>query len=184
MPAGVGSARDEALTSHATSSRLPESHGLTRSVIRPYRPSMSRRLSSTDAETWFAWIRERSGGEDGCTGFDAGGWEDSTWVLHSIFEQPGGDGSVTHDDVLRAALRSGDIVPRSDGERILHERCTTIEAGLVEIALEGARRTPGGRPQQQPIPAVLSLVPLLELARDSAPTQRRHAQPYVPRRTR
>lgn len=79
---------------------------------------------------WFAWLRERSGGEDGCTGFDAGGWEDSTWVLHSMFEQPGSDGSATHDDVLRAALRSGDIVPQSEGERILHERCTSVGCSM------------------------------------------------------
>jgi hypothetical protein len=97
---------------------------------RRYRSSVTQRLTSEDAERWYAWLRERSHEDTGCTGFDAGGWEDSTWVLHSIFEQPGGDGGVTHDDLLRAALRSGDIVPRSEGERILHERCTTIGSSM------------------------------------------------------
>ena len=97
---------------------------------RRYRSSVTQRLTSEDAERWYAWLRERSRDDKGFAGFDVGGWEDSTWVLHSIFQEPGGDGSVTHDDVLRAALRSGDIVPQSEGERILHERCSTIGSSM------------------------------------------------------
>jgi hypothetical protein len=49
---------------------------------------------------WITWLGERSG-PNWTAGFDAGGWEDSTWVLHTIYEEPNSVSEATHDDLCR-----------------------------------------------------------------------------------
>jgi len=57
------------------------------------------------AET-LSWLSARSE-LDLSTGFDATGWARSTWVLHSIYEDPSADYEATHDDLHRQRVAAG-----------------------------------------------------------------------------
>ena len=66
----------------------------------------TRALDPTAKQEWVAWLESRSPMNTG-TGFDAGGWEASTWVLHAIYEDPSIDDQGTHDELHRQRVASG-----------------------------------------------------------------------------
>lgn len=81
-----------------------------------------KRLSQT-AEP-MAWLKDRPS-EEAVTGFDAGGWPATTWVLHAMYENHDLAGLGTHDDVHRRLLASGDVAPLTIGEASI-DALTTI----------------------------------------------------------
>jgi hypothetical protein len=82
------------------------------------------------------WVAERTQG-DGACGYDAAGWEASTWILHAMYENPGLPADVTYDDVEKA-LRGARGRRR---RRPVVERL--IESGQATEILRGASRRPG-----------------------------------------
>jgi len=68
--------------------------------------------------------------EEAVTGFDATGWEASTWIAHAIYELPGVSLEYTHDDAHRAALASGSVEPLIIGDVDLNEVGVVTGAGL------------------------------------------------------
>ena len=54
----------------------------------------------------FAWLSERTD-PNLVTGFDAAGWPKTTWVLHSIYEDPSAGYEATHDDLRRQRVAAG-----------------------------------------------------------------------------
>jgi len=73
---------------------------------------MKRLGETADA---MVWLRDRPS-EEPITGFDAGGWAASTWVLHAMYENPDLVGLGTHDDLHRRRLDSGDVAPLIIGD--------------------------------------------------------------------
>jgi len=59
-----------------------------------------RLLDDEAKERAFAWLSTRAE-RDLSSGLDAIGWERSTWVLHSIYEDSSPDYEATHDDLRR-----------------------------------------------------------------------------------
>jgi hypothetical protein len=53
-----------------------------------------------------AWLSERSE-HDYSSGFDRAGWPETTWVLHSIYEDPSAGYEATHDDLRRQRVAAG-----------------------------------------------------------------------------
>ena len=80
-------------------------------------------------EAWLTWLADRSAG-DGYTGYDAVGWEASTWVLHSIYEVPGSDPNITHDDLHRQAVENGRTPPAVVGSINLDKVSTVVGNSL------------------------------------------------------
>jgi hypothetical protein len=74
-----------------------------------------------DSAAELAWLEERGG--YGLTGYDAGGWDACTWVLHAMYENPSLPSEVTHDDLRRCGLIPpliiGDVnVDEADGTTV------------------------------------------------------------------
>lgn len=75
--------------------------------------SYMRRVADPAAE--LAWFAD-SPPEDAVTGYDATGWPASTWVLHSMYENPDLQGLGTHDDLHRWRLETGETAPQIIGD--------------------------------------------------------------------
>lgn len=54
-----------------------------------------------------SWLESRAADPEEVTGYDAVGWEASAWVLHAMYEHPGLQTGVTHDDLRRSRLSRG-----------------------------------------------------------------------------
>ena len=92
---------------------------------------MSETIDSEGKASWRSWLVELSSGDEGVTGFDAAGWEASTWVLHFMYEAPDRDGCLTHDDVHRDAVRRGIAAPLIVGSVNLDEVSTVAATRWV-----------------------------------------------------
>lgn len=53
------------------------------------------------------WLRDAPKQVEGVA-YDPGGWDDSVWILHAMYEVPGAD-SRSHDEVHRAAIERGEV---------------------------------------------------------------------------
>ncbi|WP_112670014.1 hypothetical protein [Micromonospora saelicesensis] len=73
------------------------------------------------------WLADRPVRE-ATTGYDAAGWQSSTWVLHSMYENPSLAGLGTHDELRRHRLESGDLAPEIIGGINLDEG--TADSGI------------------------------------------------------
>lgn len=82
------------------------------------------------------WLRDRPS-EEATTGFDAGGWEASTWVLHAMYENPDLVGLGTHDDLHRRRLDSGDVAPLIIGDVNLDATTTVTGTSLGFVVRPG-----------------------------------------------
>lgn len=60
-----------------------------------------------DQERELAWLLEQPG-MDVVTGLDPAGWEDSTWVLHAMYENEQRHGTGTYDDVRLHRVAAGE----------------------------------------------------------------------------
>lgn len=89
----------------------------------------------TDTAADLQWLTST---EDGVTGFDATGWQDYTWVLHSMYENSSLAGLGTHDDIHRQRLDAGTIAPLIIGDVNLDEGTTVTGAALGWIVNPGA----------------------------------------------
>ena len=88
--------------------------------------------AATEPGIELSWLTSRAEQETG-TGYDAGGWEASAWVLHAMYENPGLPGDVTHDELHRSRIAQGLIQPLIIGEVNLDEATTVtgIPLGFV-----------------------------------------------------
>jgi hypothetical protein len=85
-----------------------------------------------------SWLTTGSGPET-FAGYDAGGWEASTWVLHAMYENPGlPTAGVTHDEVHQSAIAQGLIQPLIFGELNLDEAATVTGIPLGFAARPGS----------------------------------------------
>lgn len=89
--------------------------------------SRSRWVDCDEAEAeWLGGVHS----EGAVTGFDASGWEASTWIAHAIYELPGVSRDYTHDEAHRAALASGAVEPLIIGDVNLDEVGVVTGGGL------------------------------------------------------
>jgi hypothetical protein len=86
------------------------------------------------------WVAERTQGDGATCGYNADGWEASTWILHAMYENPGLPADVTYDDLERALRRArrrrGRRRRRPAVERL-------IESGQATEILRGASENLG-----------------------------------------
>ncbi|ALG09868.1 hypothetical protein [Kibdelosporangium phytohabitans] len=94
---------------------------------------MTRLLDPADQ---LAWLPDGPDDAGWATGFDRHGWEDSTWVLHAIWEQVGGE-QLTHDERRRQRIEAGEVEPTVTGGVNLDEM--SVDTGVTL----GYRRDPG-----------------------------------------
>lgn len=88
------------------------------------------RLNDPDAAC--AWLKRRlPPGQNGFTGYEAQGWETSVWILHAMYENPALPTDMTHDDVHRAGLASGEIEPLIIGDINFEERDGWVTGGSI-----------------------------------------------------
>ncbi|HEV3379947.1 MAG TPA: hypothetical protein VG142_03015 [Trebonia sp.] len=85
-----------------------------------------------EPDTELSWLTARADPED-VTGYDAGGWEASTWVLHAMYENPGLPQDVTHDELHLSRLARGLVQPLIIGGLNLDDATTVtgIPLGFV-----------------------------------------------------
>jgi hypothetical protein len=74
---------------------------------------MKRLEETSDPLTWLVEARPS---HEAVTGFDASGWQASTWVLHAMYENSALAGMGTHDDLHRRRLAAGDVAHLIIGE--------------------------------------------------------------------
>lgn len=89
--------------------------------------------SPTDRDrkaSWLSWLSSSSNGDTGVTGFDAGGWAASTWVLHFMYESPDRDPNLTYDDLWRTKVASGAAAPLVIGSINLDEVAAVVGNSL------------------------------------------------------
>lgn len=94
--------------------------------------AVGRTLEVAEQEQWLDWLGTRSS-DDGVTGFDAGGWPDAVWVLHSIYEDPRSTSDATWDDARHARLDAGLDSPLVIGSVSLDE-CSTVIGGSLGMS--------------------------------------------------
>ena len=87
---------------------------------------MSKAIDGEGKASWRSWLVELSSGGEGVTGFDAAGWEASTWILHFMYEALDRNRRLTHDDVHREAVRRGIAAPLIVGSVNLDEVSTVV----------------------------------------------------------
>ena len=63
-----------------------------------------------DAARSLAWLSGRPD-DEAVTGYEAAGWESSTWVLHAMYHDIGLAALGSHDDLHRRRLDAGVIAP-------------------------------------------------------------------------
>jgi hypothetical protein len=63
-----------------------------------------RLVSDADAMRWLAGRTPDRDQADAC-GYDAEGWEATTWILHAMFENPDRPADATYDDAEKATSR-------------------------------------------------------------------------------
>jgi hypothetical protein len=83
-----------------------------------------------------AWLAGRPA-EEAMTGYDADGWEASTWILHAMYENRSLVGLGTHDEVHKRRLDAGDIAPLIIGEVNLDEGTTVTGTSLGYVIRPG-----------------------------------------------
>lgn len=96
-----------------------------------------RRISDPKA---LAWLAERSPQGSNVTGFDAGGWDATAWILHAMYETADLPAGITYDDVHRMERATGVTEPVMIGEVDLEE--VLADAQVVGSAL-GRSEWPG-----------------------------------------
>ncbi|AYY11846.1 hypothetical protein EF847_03040 [Actinobacteria bacterium YIM 96077] len=89
------------------------------------------------------WLSSRPEHE-AATGYDAQGWESSTWILHAMYHNPAFDDLGTYDELHQRELRSGTATPLIVGGLDLDEITTVTGAPLGFAARPGEswRRLP------------------------------------------
>ena len=65
------------------------------------------------------------------TGYDVDGWEDSTWILHAMYELPELSTDYTHDDSHKAELATGAAAPGLLDELGIESTVTGVPLGLT-----------------------------------------------------
>jgi hypothetical protein len=90
----------------------------------------------SDADPELAWLEGRTD-DEGMTGFDASGWEASTWVLHAMYENSSLPSEVSYHDHRQQAITEGVIDPLIVNGLNLDE--LTTDSGTVT----GFLRRPG-----------------------------------------
>lgn len=93
------------------------------------------RVEFADAE--MAWLEPGDDETGYMTGFDAGGWPASTWVLHAMYENPSLWGLGSHDDIHRQRLEAGTVAPLIIGEVNLDEGTTVTGSSLGFVVRPG-----------------------------------------------
>lgn len=64
-----------------------------------------RKLTPAESVDALAWIQPSE--RDDPVGMDLSGWEDSVWVLHSMYENPSLPSHISYDRARRAAIEAG-----------------------------------------------------------------------------
>ncbi|MGB2757584.1 MAG: hypothetical protein WBD02_07980 [Acidimicrobiia bacterium] len=118
-------------------------------------------IDANQKALWRSWLVERSGDPYGHAGFDATGWEATTWVLHYIFENPKSKTKLTHDEVQREAIKRGLVEPMIIGDVDLLEGATLVGysadarapgAGWVRLRWHDLARRSSISFDDQPVP--------------------------------
>ncbi len=91
---------------------------------------MSEQIAADQKSAWRSWLVDRADGDESVTGFDAAGWDDTTWVLHFMYESPDDDSALTHDDLHRDAVNQGLIPATIVGSVNLDEVTTVVGNAL------------------------------------------------------
>jgi len=89
-----------------------------------------------DPEIQLEWLGNRPV-EETMTGYDATGWDASTWILHAMYENPSLTGLGTHDDLHKRRLIASDIAPVIIGEVNLDEATTVTGTPLGFVIRPG-----------------------------------------------
>ncbi len=72
------------------------------------------------------------------TGYDAQGWESSTWLLHAMYENPSLPTEITHHQGRQSRIAEGLIEPLIVGEVNLDERSTVTGTPLGFVVRPGS----------------------------------------------
>lgn len=83
----------------------------------------------TDPQAGLAWLADRPR-QEALTGYDAQGWEASTWVLHAMYENPNMPADATYQQARQARLRDGTEQPLIIGGMNLDEFTTVTGVPL------------------------------------------------------
>jgi hypothetical protein len=83
------------------------------------------------------WLADRPG-DEAATGYDAAGWESSTWILHAMYENASLIGLGTHDELHRRRLDAGDIAPLIIGDVNLDGQTTVTGTPLGFVVRPGS----------------------------------------------
>jgi hypothetical protein len=84
-----------------------------------------------------SWLAHRPDVE-AVTGYDAEGWESSTWLLHAMFENPSLPTEVTHHELRQSHIAQGLIEPLIIGEVNLDEKSTVTGTTLGFVVHPGS----------------------------------------------
>jgi hypothetical protein len=90
-----------------------------------------------DPTSLLKWLADRPD-EEAVTGYDAAGWESSTWVLHAMYSNASLTGLGTHDELHRRRVDAGDIAPLIIGDVNLDERTTVTGTPLGFVVRPGS----------------------------------------------
>lgn len=82
------------------------------------------------------WLVDSAGAEQ-VTGYDLDGWPASTWILHSMYENPALSGLGSHDEWHQRRLEAGDIAPLIIGDVNLDEGTTVTGTSLGFVVRPG-----------------------------------------------
>jgi len=94
--------------------------------------SPARLLDRHRRKEWLAWLSARTDRDLG-SGFDATGWAASTWVLHSMYEDPSLGYEASHDDLYRQRLAAG-LEKLSPIAALLADSGAVVEGGVLGMA--------------------------------------------------
>ncbi len=140
----------------------------------------------TEPDEPLRWLVETGTESQSVTGYDAEGWEHSTWVLHALYENPELVGLGSHDDVEKMLLAAGDVEPVIVGNVNLSEATTDsgIPLGYVlrpepewqRVRWSAYLKSTLGSIDPQPYPPSFSLVPERIAARIGYGSARRLAR--------
>jgi hypothetical protein len=63
-------------------------------------------LDASNIADTVSWLRSVARG-DTIAGYDAAGWEATSWVLHAMYEDPIAESQATHDDLRKQRIAAG-----------------------------------------------------------------------------